>query len=88
MKRTRFTEEQMVQIVGEYRAGISQTELSRKHGVSSKTISTWCRKFGSMEAHDVRELRQLKDKISKLERIVAQQAVELIAAKDIISKNW
>ncbi len=88
MKRSRFSEEQIVQIVSEYRAGITQTELSRKHGVSSKTISTWCRKYGNMQASDVRKVKQLEEKISKLERIVAHQAVELIAAKDIMSKNW
>lgn len=88
MKRSRFSEEQITQILAEHRAGVTQTELGRKYSVSSKTISAWTRKFGAMQATDVRKVKMLEEKISKLERIVAQQAVELIAAKDILSKNW
>ncbi|MEW6058272.1 MAG: transposase [Bdellovibrionota bacterium] len=88
MRRSRFSEEQIAQIVGEYRAGVTQTELARRQGLSAKTISTWCRKYSNMQASDVRKVKQLEDKIAKLERIVAQQAVELIACKDVMSKNW
>lgn len=88
MRKSRFSEEQITQILSEYRAGVTQTELARKYGISSKTISAWTRKYGSMQAADVRRVKMLQEKIAKLERIVAQQAVELIAAKDIMSKNW
>ena len=64
MRRSRFSEEQIAQIVGEYRAGVTQTELARRHGLSAKTISTWCRKFGSMQASDVRKVKQLEDKMN------------------------
>lgn len=88
MKRSRFSEEQITQILAEHRAGVTQTELARKYSVSSKTISSWSIKYGAMQASDVRKIKMLEDKIAKLERIVATQAVELIAAKDIMSKNW
>ena len=88
MRKSRFSEEQITQILGEYRAGVTQTEVARKYGISAKTVSTWTRKYGSMQAADVRKVKMLQEKIAKLERIVAQQAVELIAAKDIMSKNW
>lgn len=86
MKRSRFTEEQITTILAEYRAGMNQRELSRKYGVSTTTISKWHSKFGNMGTSDVQRLRQLEDENGKLQRIVATQAVELLAAKDIIKR--
>ncbi len=86
MRKSRFTEEQITSILAQYRAGVNQTELGRKYGVSSKTISNWNAKYGEMQSSDVRRLRQLEDENGKLKRIVADQAVEIMAAKDVIKR--
>ncbi len=86
MKRTRYKEEQIAGILAEYRAGIGQSELSRKYGVSVTTISNWNSKYGGMQSSDVRKLRSLEDENAKLKRIVADQAVEILAAKDVIKR--
>lgn len=86
MKRSRFTEEQITQILAAYRSGISQSELARKHNVTTTTISTWHRKYGQMQGTELRKMKSLEEENNKLKRIVAQQAVDLLAAKDIISR--
>lgn len=86
MKRSRFTEEQITQILAEFRAGTNQSELSRKYGVSTTTISNWNSRFGGMQSSDVRKLRALEEENLKLKRIVADQAVEILAAKDVIRR--
>jgi putative transposase len=86
MRKSRFTEEQITSILAEYRAGMSQGELSRKYGISTATLSKWNVKFGSMQSTDVKKLRALEEENSKLKRIVADQAIEIIAAKDVIKR--
>lgn len=86
MKRCRFTEEQIAGILAEFRAGTNQSELSRRHGVSTTTISKWNTRFGGMQSSDVRRLKALEEENGKLKRIVADQAVEIMAAKDVIRR--
>lgn len=86
MKRVRFTEEQIAGILAEFRAGTNQSELSRKYGVSTTTISKWNGRFGGMQSSDVRRLKALEEENGKLKRIVADQAVEIMAAKDVIRR--
>lgn len=86
MKRIRFTDEQIAGILAEFRAGINQSELSRKYGVSTTTISKWNTRFGGMQSSDVRRLKALEEENGKLKRIVADQAVEIMAAKDVIRR--
>lgn len=86
MRKSRFSEEQITAILSEFRAGISQNELSRKHGVSTATISKWNAKYGGMQISDVKKLRFLEEENNKLKRIVADQAIEIMAAKDVIKR--
>ena len=86
MKKSRFTEEQIAGILAEFRSGTNQSELSRKYGVSTATISKWNARFGDMQSSDVRRLKSLEDENFKLKRIVADQAVEIMAAKDVIRR--
>lgn len=88
MRKSRFSNEQIAGVLAEYRAGASAAEVCRKHGVSIKTFYSWKAKFGDMQASEVRRTKDLEAQISKLERIVAKQAVELLAAKDIIAGKW
>lgn len=86
MRRSRYTDEQIANILAEFRAGVNQGELSRKYGVSTTTISNWNSRFGGMQSSDVRKLRALEEENGKLKRIVADQAVEILAAKDVIKR--
>jgi putative transposase len=88
MRKSRFTDEQITGILSEAKAGLSTLELCRKHGITSKTLYNWRSKFGGMQATEVRKLKNFEEKISRLERIVAQQALELMAAKEVIRGKW
>lgn len=86
MRRSRFTEEQITQVLAEYRAGATQMELARKHGICARTISVWNERYGGMAGSDVKKLKVLEDENNRLKRIVAQQALELEAARDVIKR--
>lgn len=88
MRKSRFSDEQIAGILAEVRSGVSATEVGRKYGISDKTLYVWKRKFGDMKASEVRRTKDLEAQISKLERIVAKQAVELLAARDIIAGKY
>jgi putative transposase len=88
MKKTRFTEEQITRILAEVEAGNSTTEVARKHNVSAHSIYQWRKKYGAMQATDVRKMRAMADEIAKLKRIVADQAVEIIVTKDLLKKKF
>lgn len=88
MKKSRFSEEQITKILAESNAGLSTTEICRKHGVSSNTFYKWKAKYGGMGGSEVRRMKEMEAKISRLERIVAKQAVELQAAEEIIKGKW
>lgn len=88
MRRSRFTDEQITQALAESRAGVPTLELWRKYGVSNKTFYGWRAKYAGMGGSDVRRMKELEATVSKLERIVARQAVELEAAKFVIKGKW
>lgn len=88
MARKRYTEEQIVGILKEGAAGIKATELCRKYGISGNTFYNWREKYSGMTVPDVRRLRTLEEENRRLKMIVADQALELRAAKEILSKNW
>ena len=88
MKKTRFSEEQIVAALKETEAGVSVKELSRRIGVSDATIYHWKAKYGGLEVNEARRLRQLEDENGRLKKIVAQQALDLDALKMVLSKKW
>jgi putative transposase len=88
MKKTRFSEEQIVAALKEAEAGVSVKELSRRIGVSDATIYHWKAKYGGLEVNEARRLRQLEDENGRLKKIVAQQALDLDALKMVLSKKW
>lgn len=88
MRKSRFTDEQVTGILAELEAGHTAAEVSRRHNVSTYTIYQWRKKFGALKATEVRKIRAMTEEISKLKRIVADQAVELIAAKDLLRKKF
>lgn len=88
MKRKRFTEEQIIQILQEHEAGATVEELKRRHGVSSSSVYAWKRKFGGMEVSDAKRLRALEDENRRLKKLVAEQALDLEMVKALNAKKW
>ena len=87
MKRSRFTETQIISILNEVDAGLSVKEVSRKHGISEASFYNWKSKYGGMSANDLKRLRQMEEENAKLKRMYADLALENTALKDLIEKK-
>ena len=87
MKRARFSEEQIIAVLKEAEAGTKVSELCRRHGISDATFYTWRSKYGGLEISEMRRLRQLEDENRRLKSIVADQALDIRALKDVLAKN-
>ena len=87
MKKTRFTENQIVSVLKELEAGIPASELSRKHGVSDVTIYAWRTKFGGMKESDLRRLRQLETENQQLKHMYAELSLDYKILKDVVEKK-
>lgn len=85
MKGKKFSEEQIISILKEWDAGANVKDVCRKYAVSDSTLYGWKRKFGGMEVSDAKRLRTLEDENRKLKRLVADQQLDLMALKDIVS---
>ena len=88
MKRTRFTDEQIIGILKEHEAGTPVSELCRKHGVSDASIYKWKARFGGMDVSEAKRLRALEDENAKLKRMLADAMLDNVALKDLLGKKW
>ena len=88
MRRSRFSEEQIVRILIEQEAGAQTAELCRRHGISEQTFYTWKRKFGGMDVSEARRLKQLEDENGRLKRLVADQALDNVMLRELLRKNF
>jgi putative transposase len=88
MRKSRFTEEQIVGFLQQADAGMQVKEVCRKAGISQHTFYTWRKKFGGMTVSETRRTRELEAENSKLKRLLADSMLENAALKDIVSRKW
>ena len=88
MKKSRFTESQIIKVLKENEAGRSIEEISRELGINKGTFYNWRKKYGGMEVNHFKKLKELEAENSKLKRLYADVSLDLQMAKDIISKKW
>ena len=86
MKRSRFTEEQIIGILREQEAGVATAEVCRRHGVSSATFYKWKAKFGGLDVSEARRLKALEDENTRLKRMLADAMLDNVALKDLLGK--
>ena len=87
MRKSRFTEAQIVTIMREADKG-PIGEVAKKHGVSEQSIYTWRKRFGAMDANEVKRLRELEQENARLKKLLAERDLELDVMKDIAAKKW
>jgi len=88
MKRSKFTEEQIIEILREPEAGAKCADLCRKHGMSGATFYAWKAKFGGMDVSDAKRLKALEDENARLKRLLAEAMLDQAALKDLLSRKW
>ena len=88
MKRSRYTEEQIIGILKEQEAGVGVAELCRKHGMSDATFYNWKSKYGGLEVSEAKRLRALEAENVKLKRLLADAMLDNVALKDLLGKKW
>ena len=88
MKRSRFTEDQIIGILKEHEAGISVADLCRRHGVSDATVYKGKAKYGGMDVSEAKRLKALEDENGKLKKLLADAMLDNSALKDLLGKKW
>jgi putative transposase len=88
MRKSRFSEEQIIGILKEHQAGLSAAELCRKHGISDATFYKWRSRFSGMEVSDAKRLRALEEENGKLKRLLADAMLDVSTLREMLGKNF
>ena len=88
MKKSRFSEEQIIGVLKEAEAGRKIRDLCRAHGISEQTFHRWKAKYGGLGVNEARRLKQLEDENRRLKKLVADLSLDNQALKDVLSRKW
>jgi putative transposase len=88
MRRSRFSEEQIIAILREQESGVSTADVCRRHGISSATFYKWKARFGGMEVSEARRLKALEDENARLKRLLADAMLDNAMLRDVAAKKW
>jgi putative transposase len=88
MKKSRFSDEQIVAVLHEWDAGGKVPDLVRRHGVTAQTLYRWKKKYGGLQGTEAKRLKALEEENRQLKRLVADQALNLQVVKDLLGKKW
>ena len=87
MRKSRFTEEQIIAILAEQERGMATAEVCRKHGISPASFYKWKAKFGGMDVSDARKLKTLETENARLKRLLADSMLDNVVLKDLLGKG-
>jgi putative transposase len=88
MKKSRFSEEQIIGVLKEHQAGIAVAEICRKHGISDATFYTWRSKYGGLEVSDAKRLKSLEEENRKLKKLLAESMLDVATLREALGKNF
>lgn len=88
MRKSRFSEEQIIGILKEHQAGMPVADLCRKHGISDATLYTWRSKYGGMEVSDARKPKTLEDENRRLKKLLAESMLDVATLREMMGKNF
>ena len=88
MRRSRFTQEQIIGVLKEHQAGAAAADLCRKHGISEATFYAWRSKYGGMEVSDAKRLKGLEEENAKLKKLLAESMLDVSTLREMLAKNF
>ena len=88
MRRSRFTQEQIIGVLKEHQVGAAAADLCRKHGISEATFYTWRSKYGGMEVSDAKRLKGLEEENAKLKKLLAESMLDVSTLREMLAKNF
>jgi len=88
MRKSRFSEEQIIAILKQHQSGMTVVELCRRYGISDATFYKWRSKYGGMEVSDAKRLKSLEDENARLKKLLAESVMDVATLREMLSKNF